>query len=117
MKRYPNPLARIKANVIVNAKTGCWEWQGKTVTNSRGEKYGRLNVRMMQPDFTSKHVSMLTHRFVLHFVLGKPIAGLVGGHKCDNPICCNPKHLTAQTQSENMQEMVARGRHGSAGRA
>ena len=107
--RYPNPLARVKANVVVDAKTGCWIWQGKTVTNNRGDKYGRINVRLFQ-NGKSEHTAMLVHRFVLHFVLGKPIAGLVGGHKCDNPICCNPKHLTAQTQSANMQEAVARGR-------
>lgn len=31
-------------------------------------------------------------------------------HSCDNPPCCNPRHLTAETQSENMQEAISRGR-------
>jgi hypothetical protein len=31
-------------------------------------------------------------------------------HGCDNPICCNPRHLGAGTRSENMQDCVKRGR-------
>ena len=106
--RYNSPLARVLANVEVNKKTGCWEWKGKTVTNASGHKYGRINVRLM-----GVHTAMLTHRFVLHFIMGMPIVGLVGAHKCDNPICCNPKHLTAVTQTDNMQDCVAKGRHGA----
>ena len=111
--RYNSPLARILANVEVNKKTGCWEWQGKTVTNASGHKYGRINGRLYKQGEGLVHTAMLTHRFVLHFITGLPIAGLVGAHKCDNPICCNPKHLTAVTQTENMQDCVAKGRTGA----
>lgn len=34
-------------------------------------------------------------------------------HTCDNPPCCNPAHLVAGTQSENLGDMSARGRRGS----
>lgn len=34
-------------------------------------------------------------------------------HICDNPLCVNPEHLRAGTQSENIKDCVAKGRHKS----
>jgi hypothetical protein len=32
-------------------------------------------------------------------------------HSCDNPPCCNPKHLRAGTRKDNMRESAIKGRH------
>jgi hypothetical protein len=32
-------------------------------------------------------------------------------HTCDTPRCVRPYHLEAKTNAQNMQDMVARGRH------
>ena len=40
-----------------------------------------------------------------------PTGGLVVMHSCDNPPCCNPKHLESGTLRQNAQDCVARGRH------
>ncbi len=35
---------------------------------------------------------------------------LVVLHSCDNPVCCNPSHLSAGTISDNHQDMIRKGR-------
>ena len=32
-------------------------------------------------------------------------------HRCDNPKCCNPLHLYAGTQKDNVRDCIERGHH------
>ncbi len=50
------------------------------------------------------------HRAVMieHHV---PIAGMIVRHRCDNPPCINPEHLTVGTQADNVRDMMERGGH------
>ena len=36
--------------------------------------------------------------------------GLVVMHSCDNRVCCNPRHLSVGTHSDNSQDMVRKNR-------
>ena len=79
----------------------CWPWKGKV-----NEKDGR-------PYFTINGKRSPSYSVVLHLVYRDEYTrGLVARHKCDNKICCNPKHLEWGTHQDNMNDMKARDRHG-----
>lgn len=84
------------ARVLVNDKTLCWEWQRQL--NPAG--YGALRA-------TGR--PWLAHRLSYSIFSGDP-SGLVICHKCDNPKCCNPTHLFAGTQQDNVADMMRKGR-------
>lgn len=82
---------------IVDKETGCWEWQG--YKNEDG--YGRAS-------YGGK--LELAHRMTYTMFKGNIPKGMCILHKCDNPGCCNPEHLFVGTRSDNMQDMLAKGR-------
>lgn len=49
-------------------------------------------------------------RLALLFTEGESEGRPFSCHKCDNPPCCNPKHLYWGTPSDNMKDAWARGR-------
>ena len=56
---------------------------------------------------------MIAYRLVYELVKGVTLSPEVFlCHTCDNSICCNPAHLQEGDNESNMQEMVARDRHG-----
>lgn len=74
----------------------CWEYQGY-----RREGYGHVRI----PNRASKLGS-----HVVAFILANGFKPEMTCHTCDNPPCCNPKHLVAGDAASNMLDMVKRGR-------
>jgi HNH endonuclease len=50
------------------------------------------------------------HRYSWKIYKGSIPQGMNVLHHCDNPSCVNPDHLFLGTQSENLHDMVAKGR-------
>ncbi len=75
----------------------CWIWMG--AHNEDG--YGLIYIE-------GKMIA--AHRMSWELSNGPipPSASIL--HKCDNPPCVNPDHLYAGTQSDNVHDMLARGR-------
>lgn len=94
---------RFWSHVDRRGPTECWNWTGVVV---RG--YGQFGHR-------GKNIG--AHRVAWEvsfgFVPGKfgdgPERKLIL-HSCDNPACCNPKHLFLGTQADNMNDMIRKGR-------
>lgn len=49
------------------------------------------------------------HRAAFELYNGRKPNGVLL-HSCDNPLCCNPAHLSEGTQFDNMVDMVRKGR-------
>jgi hypothetical protein len=92
------PIERFWAKVRITP--GCWLWMA--AVNDRG--YGRFTL-----DRTGKLIP--AHRFAWSAENGPIPPGLLVCHSCDNPPCVNPAHLWLGTQSDNMIDCLAKGRH------
>lgn len=56
-----------------------------------------------------KQGTAFAHRVALSIHLGRPVSESVL-HDCDNPPCCNPKHLYEGTQQQNVEDARVRDR-------
>lgn len=90
-------LEDLKARCEVN-EGGCWLWTGNT--NPYG--YGRTSINGKAFD---------CHRAAWFLAYGPIPKGLYVCHTCDTPQCCNPKHLFIGSQSDNLRDYYAKGRH------
>lgn len=75
----------------------CWEWLGSK--HYRGYGDVRWNGRKDK-----------AHRAAWQIVNGDISDGLCVLHKCDNPSCCNPKHLFLGTQKQNAEDRESKNR-------
>ena len=88
---------RFHAKVDIDQITGCHLW-----TAFRDIKgYGLFGVGQ---------TVRRAHRVAWVIAYGAIPAGIYVLHHCDNPSCVNPKHLFLGTQTDNMQDMQAKGR-------
>lgn len=79
-------------------QNGCLEWTGCCAPNGYGQFAGFSGDRQ-------------AHRIAWRIARGPIPAGLLACHKCDNRKCVDVDHLFLGTHSDNMRDMVAKGRH------
>jgi hypothetical protein len=88
----------------ISSPDGCWLWTNKT---SNG--YGRISWQISAHPHKVKTV--LTHRLSYFLCYGAFDPQLFICHKriCPNTLCCNPTHLYAGTQQQNMHDRALLG--------
>ena len=86
---------------VEKAPSGCWEW----IASKTADGYGQFRYP------TSTSTTKRAHRASYDYFYGGIPEGKQVNHHCDNPGCVNPAHLYAGTQQENVDDLMARGRH------
>ena len=85
----------------------CWYWKASIDINGYGQflvNKGQLGNKTTTMAKAHRVAWMLTH--------GDIPKGMYLCHTCDMPSCVNPTHLFLGTQKDNMQDCVAKKRHG-----
>ena len=90
---------RIMKFIDVKEENDCWEFKGSKNKNG----YGKIGVGGKKNDSA--------HRVIFKIYNSDIPKDMVILHTCDNPSCCNPKHLVLGTQNDNIQDMVQKGRN------
>ena len=91
-------IERFWAKMERHGPDDCWEWQA--YCNKAG--YGCVNL--------SPHGPFLANRVAYYLHYGRQPGNLHVLHTCDNPACCNPKHLWLGTTQDNNADRVRKGR-------
>lgn len=85
--RWPTPVERMWAQLVVGGEDECWEWSGGL---SDGYGYFRVGNR-----------KTYIHRLAWETLRGPIPEGLHIDHLCRNTRCANPAHLEPVTAAEN----------------
>jgi hypothetical protein len=93
-KKTPRSLLIARRVDNSGGPAACWPWTGSCTRHG----YGKLSA------------TEVAHRVAWELTNGPIPSGLCVLHRCDNPPCCNPAHLFLGTRSDNVADMVAKGR-------
>ena len=86
----------IKKNILID-ENGCWIWR-------KGKDLGGYGI------CGYKKKSVRVHRLVYKLFIGEFDQKFFVCHTCDNPSCCNPKHLWLGSALENSHDALKKGR-------
>lgn len=96
---YPRPdyVTRFWKKVDIKGEDDCWNWKNGKIRDGYGM-------------FWLETGNVRAHKLAYILTYGDIDDSLVIMHKCDNPSCCNPRHLQPGTQMQNVHDCMKKGR-------
>ena len=91
-------IDRFWSKVDIKSEDECWNWTACKINTGYGQ-FG-INYKI----YKAHRISWIIHNCDIP-------EGLLICHTCDNPSCCNPKHLFLGTAKDNTQDMIKKGRY------
>lgn len=98
--KAPSLEERFWSKVDCRGLDECWPWNA--AVRNKDEGYGAFYLEGRHRPAT--HAAWMLCNGAL------PPADMEVCHQCDNPACCNPKHLFLGTRKQNNDDKVAKGR-------
>ena len=93
-------IRKLRSKIVIGGPDDCWEWTGAIVNSKK--PYGIVKI---------EGKNKLVHRVIYELYSGEELTeGIQVCHSCDNPRCCNPRHLWKGTNADNMHDKVVKGR-------
>lgn len=108
-KKRPNKSRRTESEITEDfwarvdrgSPDKCWEWKAGRNGKTKLQSYGV---------FWACRIRHKAHRFAFEISIRKLKHGELVCHTCDNPPCCNPAHLYAGSNRDNVLDCIKRGR-------
>lgn len=97
-RKKSDPKLRFLASISNITTSGCIEWSQAKMRGNYGRIY--INEKVMS-----------AHRASYILWIGPIPKNMFVCHACDNPRCVNPNHLFVGTCTDNLTDMVKKGRH------
>ena len=92
-----------KVSIRTNHPDACWEWTAATDQDG----YGVFGHGWGKYGWGRRFVVSRVAAHICGLGVGPSVAVL---HRCDNRRCCNPRHLFLGSQSDNISDMISKGR-------
>jgi hypothetical protein len=99
-----NSIRDVWAKVERRQWNQCWPWLGYVSSG-----YGRMDVEGIKGVYAHRIAYLAANPGSINLKDDGTKQKCVL-HRCDNPLCCNPRHLFLGSHQENMDDKVSKGR-------
>src|SRR5688500_11941232 len=90
------------AMVDIRGPEDCWPWKGLVLSSN--------NPMLRYGYYSEGSKRVYAHRKAYELWYNEQLGDMQALHTCDNPPCCNGKHLFKGTHADNMRDMIAKKR-------